>query len=153
MTGTANYILFYDGECRFCNRWVQWVVDRDEKRIFLFAALESDFFKDLQSYLKIERSVNSIAIIDIKDLLLKKKLAQLIYRSETVACLFANLQPKAFVYKMLKVTPRLLSDFIYNCVAGIRKILPVPNCRLYTNEEKLLFLNDRNFSDFISLSL
>ena len=59
MTGTANYILFYDGECRFCNRWVQWVVDRDEKRIFLFAALESDFFKDLQTYLKIERSVNS----------------------------------------------------------------------------------------------
>lgn len=153
MTGTANYILFYDGECRFCNRWVQWVVDRDEKRIFLFAALESDFFKDLQTYLKIERSVNSIAIIDIKDLLLKKKLAQLIYRSEAVACLFANLQPKAFVYKMLKVTPRLLSDFIYNCVAGIRKILPVPKCRLYTNEEKLLFLNDRNFSDFISLSL
>ena len=153
MTGTANYILFYDGECRFCNRWVQWVVDRDEKRIFLFAALESDFFKDLQSYLKIERSVNSIAIIDIKDLLLKKKLAQLIYRSEAVACLFANLQPKAFVYKMLKVTPRLLSDYIYNCVAGLRKILPVHNFRIYTNEEKLLFLNDRNFSDFISLSL
>ena len=98
MKGIANYILFYEGECRICNRWVQWVVDRDEKKVFMFAALESDFFKDLQSYLNIERSVSSIAIIDIKDLLLKKRFAQLIYRSEAVACLFANLQPNAFVY-------------------------------------------------------
>jgi predicted DCC family thiol-disulfide oxidoreductase YuxK len=153
MTGIANYILFYDGECRFCNRWVQWVVDRDEKKVFMFAALESDFFKDLQSYLNIERSVSSIAIIDIKDLLLKKRFAQLIYRSEAVACLFANLQPNAFVYKALKVTPRFISDFVYSCVAGIRKLLAVPNCRLYTNEEKDLFLNERDFVDFISLSL
>ena len=135
MTGTMKYILFYDGECRFCNRWVQWVVDRDEEKVFVFAALESDFFKDLQAYLNIKRDVNSIAIIDIEDLLLKKRLAQFNYRSEAVACLFANLQPKAFVYKVLKVAPRFISDIFYSFVAGIRKLLPVPNCRLYTNEE------------------
>ncbi len=153
MTGTMKYILFYDGDCRFCNRWVQWVVDRDEERVFMFAALESVFYKDLQAYLNIEKGANSIAIIDINDLLQNKRLAKLKYRSEAVACLFANLQPNAFVHKLLKVTPRFISDFIYSCVAGVRKFLRVAKCRLYTNEEKKLFLNDRDFIDFISLSL
>lgn len=153
MTGTVEYILFYDGDCRFCNWWVQWVVSKDEGKVFMFAALESDFYKDLQTYLNMEKGVNSIAVIDIKDLLQNKRMAKLKYRSEAVACLFANLQPNAFVHKILKVTPRFISDFIYSCVAGVRKFLLVPKCRLYTNEEKKLFLNDRDFIDFISLSL
>lgn len=153
MTGTMKYILFYDGECRFCNRWVQWVIDRDKESVFMFAALESMFYKDLQAFLNIERDVNSIAIVKIDDLLVNKRMAQLIYKSEAVACLFANLQPKAFIYKLMKILPRFVSDFVYSFVAGIRKLLPVPNCRLYTNEEKNLFLNERDFIDFISLSL
>jgi predicted DCC family thiol-disulfide oxidoreductase YuxK len=153
MTETAKYILFYDGGCRFCNRWVQWVVDKDQGKLFMFAALESAFYKDLHIYLNIERKVNSIAIIEIEDLLLNKKLAQLKFQSEAVKCLFANMQSNAFIYKLLKITPRFISDFVYCCVASVRKLLPVPNCRLYTNEDKKLFLNERDFIDFISLSL
>lgn len=153
MTATEMYILFYDGECRFCNRWVQWVVDRDKNRLFRFAALESDFYNDMQAYLNIEKSVNSIAIIEIKDLKLNKRLAKLKYRSEAVTLLFAKLQSDAFLYKLLKVTPKFISNFIYSCVAGLRRFLPVPDCRIYSNEEKELFLNERDFNDFISLSI
>lgn len=153
MTATEMYILFYDGECRFCNRWVQWVVDRDKSRLFRFATLESDFYNDMQAYLNIEKSVNSIAIIEIKDLKLNKRLAKLKYRSEAVTLLFAKLQSDAFLYKLLKVTPKFISNFIYSCVAGLRRFLPVPDCRIYSNEEKELFLNERDFNDFISLSI
>ena len=153
MTATEMYILFYDGECRFCNRWVQWVVDRDKSRLFRFAALESDFYNDMQAYLNIEKSVNSIAIIEIKDLKLNKRLAKLKYRSEAVTLLFAKLQSDAFLYKLLKVAPKFISNFIYSCVAGLRRFLPVPDCRIYSNEEKELFLNERDFNDFISLSI
>lgn len=153
MTATEMYILFYDGECRFCNWWVQWVVDRDKSRLFRFAALESDFYNDMQAYLNIEKSVNSIAIIEIKDLKLNKRLAKLKYRSEAVTLLFAKLQSDAFLYKLLKVTPKFISNFIYSCVAGLRRFLPVPDCRIYSNEEKELFLNERDFNDFISLSI
>ena len=153
MTATEMYILFYDGECRFCNWWVQWVVDRDKSRLFRFAALESDFYNDMQAYVNIEKSVNSIAIIEIKDLKLNKRLAKLKYRSEAVTLLFAKLQSDAFLYKLLKVTPKFISDFIYSCVAGLRRFLPVPDCRIYSNEEKELFLNERDFNDFISLSI
>ena len=153
MTATEMYILFYDGECRFCNWWVQWVVDRDKSRLFRFAALESDFYNDMQAYVNIEKSVNSIAIIEIKDLKLNKRLAKLKYRSEAVTLLFAKLQSDAFLYKLLKVTPKFISNFIYSCVAGLRRFLPVPDCRIYSNEEKELFLNERDFNDFISLSI
>ena len=153
MTDTVKYILFYDGECRFCNRWVQWVVDRDEGNLFMFATLESDFYNDLQVYLNVDSKVNSIAVIEIEDLLLNKRLALLKYRLDAVECLFANLQADSFIYKLLRITPRIIADFIYNCVASVRRFLPVPNCRVYTKEEKELFLNDRDFIDFISLSI
>ena len=153
MTETAKYILFYDGGCRFCNRWVQWAVDKDQGKLFMFAALESDFYNDLHAYLNIEREANSIAIIEIEDLLINKKQAQLKYRSEAVKCLFSNLQSSTFIYKLLRVTPKFISDIVYSCVASVRRFLPIPNCRLYTNEEKELFLNERDFIDFISLSL
>lgn len=153
MTDTVKYILFYDGECRFCNRWVQWVVDRDEGNLFMFATLGSDFYNDLQVYLNVDSTVNSIAVIEIEDLLLNKRLALLKYRSDAVECLFANLQADSFIYKLLRITPRIIADFIYNCVASVRRFLPVPNCRVYTKEEKELFLNDRDFIDFISLSI
>lgn len=153
MTGTMKYILFYDGGCRFCNRWVQWVVDRDVEKVFRFASLESVFFKDLQAYLNIKIDVDSIVIVDTKDLFENKRSTKLIYRSEAVECLFANLEHNAFVYNVLQVVPRFISDFLYRCLARIRKLLPVAVCRLYTKEEKKLFLNEIDFSDFISLSL
>ena len=153
MTESGKYILFYDGGCRFCNRWVQWAVDRDEKKLFRFASLESDFYIQMKAYLKNDRSEDSISIIEIEDLLINKRFARLKFRSEAVECLFVNLQPNSFVYKLLKVIPRFVSDFIYICIAGIRKFLPVPNCRIYTKEEKELFLNKRDFNDFISLSI
>lgn len=153
MTNRGRFILLYDGDCRFCNRWVQWVVDRDVDSLFRFAALESFFSEGLHNYLNIERRVNSIAIIEINDLLLINKDTQFKYKSEAVECLFVNLSPNALLYKLMRVVPGFIADFAYNCVAAIRKILPVTNCRLYTSEERKLFLNDRDFVDFISLSI
>ncbi len=38
-----KYYVFYDGECGFCNYWVQWILQRDSKDQFLFASLQSQF--------------------------------------------------------------------------------------------------------------
>ena len=35
-------IILFDGVCNFCNYWVNFVLDRDNKNIFKFAALQSD---------------------------------------------------------------------------------------------------------------
>jgi len=150
LTDKGEYILLYDGDCRFCNRWVQWVVDRDKERIFRFAATESDFSKELHIHLNIDINSDTILIIKTEDLLNGNKRAQFISRSNAVICLFMNLEPSAFLHKVLKVTPKFLSDFGYDSIAAIRKFLPVRDCRLYSSEERDLFLNEVDFLQFIS---
>ena len=38
-----NYsVILFDGVCNFCNYWVNFILDRDKKNIFRFAALQSE---------------------------------------------------------------------------------------------------------------
>ena len=150
MTGEGKYILLYDGDCRFCNRWVQWVVDRDEDSLFRFAAIESEFSKGLHNHLNIDIDADSIAIVSIKSLRSERLDTPFFYKSKAVSCLFYNLNSSSLIYKILKIIPIFLADFVYDCVAAIRRFLPVPDCRLYSHEEKQLFLNEIDFVQFIS---
>ena len=40
-------IVLYDGDCGFCNRSVAFVVKRDKTKTIHFAAIQSEFTKDL----------------------------------------------------------------------------------------------------------
>ena len=40
---TENAIIFFDGVCNLCNGAVQFVIERDRKSYFKFAALQSEF--------------------------------------------------------------------------------------------------------------
>ena len=42
-TTSPNPIILYDGVCGLCNRWIQFVLKRDAKDQFRFAALQSEF--------------------------------------------------------------------------------------------------------------
>lgn len=39
----SNPIIFYDGACGLCSQWVQFVIRRDRRGEFRFAALQSEF--------------------------------------------------------------------------------------------------------------
>lgn len=40
---TFDNIVLYDGDCGFCNFWVQWILKRDRKGRFRFAPLQSGY--------------------------------------------------------------------------------------------------------------
>jgi predicted DCC family thiol-disulfide oxidoreductase YuxK len=43
-----NYsIILFDGVCNFCNYWVNFLIDRDKKNCFKFAALQSEKGREL----------------------------------------------------------------------------------------------------------
>jgi predicted DCC family thiol-disulfide oxidoreductase YuxK len=44
---SPNPIVLYDGICGLCNRAVQFILQRDKKDRFRFAALQSDFARSL----------------------------------------------------------------------------------------------------------
>ncbi|MGZ5245001.1 MAG: thiol-disulfide oxidoreductase DCC family protein, partial [Bacteroidia bacterium] len=42
MNQNSNPVLLFDGVCNLCNGAVQFVIKRDKKAIFRFAALQSE---------------------------------------------------------------------------------------------------------------
>lgn len=42
-----NHLIFYDGECGFCDRAVQFLLKHDHKKLFLFAPLQGETAKQL----------------------------------------------------------------------------------------------------------
>lgn len=61
----SHKIILFDGVCNLCNSSVQRVIENDDKNIFRFASLQSDFG---QAFLKkhhfFQKEFNSMMLID-----------------------------------------------------------------------------------------
>jgi predicted DCC family thiol-disulfide oxidoreductase YuxK len=58
-------IILFDGVCNLCNGAVTYIIKRDKKNIFKFAALQSEVGKELISKFNIDtEKVDSIILID-----------------------------------------------------------------------------------------
>ncbi len=61
----SHKIILFDGVCNLCNGAVTYIIKRDNKNIFKFAALQSEIGQKLTSKFKIDTSkVDSIILID-----------------------------------------------------------------------------------------
>jgi len=43
----SKVILFFDGECLFCNKTVQWILKYEKDKILFFSPLQSNFAQEL----------------------------------------------------------------------------------------------------------
>ena len=59
-----QYIIFFDGQCNFCDRFVNFVFKRDRKRQFLYAPLQGE---TASQNLKTEDIKNLRSIIILKE--------------------------------------------------------------------------------------
>ncbi|MDC7999874.1 DCC1-like thiol-disulfide oxidoreductase family protein [Aequorivita todarodis] len=65
MKSKDHKIILFDGVCNLCNGAVTYIIKRDKRNIFKFAALQSDIGKELISKYNIDTSkVDSIILID-----------------------------------------------------------------------------------------
>ena len=65
MERPGNKIILFDGVCNLCNGAVQFIIRRDRRDRFRFAALQSDLGKELCQARHIDTSlVDSIVLID-----------------------------------------------------------------------------------------
>ncbi|MDO6820166.1 thiol-disulfide oxidoreductase DCC family protein [Zobellia sp. 1_MG-2023] len=61
----SKQIILFDGVCNLCNGAVQFIIKRDKKDVFRYAALQSDLGKQLMSERNIDASqIDSIILID-----------------------------------------------------------------------------------------
>ena len=129
----SKYYVFYDGDCGFCNHWVQWILINDKQDQFLFSALQSDFGQHFLKERGLERK-------QLNTLYLWKPNEFYLIKSEAVAKIAKILGGKFALLSYLNILPRFFSDKIYDKIAENRAKLAGEKCFLPNEKERAKFI-------------
>jgi len=106
-------IVLFDGVCNLCNQSVLWIVKRDKKGVYLFAALQSDTGKTLVK----ERNIDTTAVDSI--ILIEPGIAY--YTRSTAALKIGTSMGGGWkLLYVLTLIPRELRDIVYDYIAKNR---------------------------------
>jgi len=126
-----NPIIFYDGLCGLCDRSVKFIIKYDQEKKFRFAALQSDFAKQI---------LGDDANADTFILFEKGKI---ITRSTAALRVCKILSGKlSFLYIFILV-PAFIRDTFYDLIARNRYkwFGHFDECKIPTPEQKELFIS------------
>ena len=130
---TDNRILFFDGECSLCNRFVDRLVRADRRGVLRIASLQGETGKRLLPPLPADPAQWSIVLLDEDGTH---------ERSEAVLRAYGHMGGWRSLASWLRVIPRALRDGIYRFVARrrYRWFGRRDTCRIPTPEERARFL-------------
>ena len=130
-----NYkIILFDGVCNLCNGAVTYIIKRDKKNVFKFAALQSEIGQQLISKFNIDTSkVDSIIFIDGEKHYTKSSAALHIAKQ------LSGAYPLLFGFM---VVPKFIRNSIYDYIAKNRYkwFGKKESCMIPTAELKSKFL-------------
>jgi predicted DCC family thiol-disulfide oxidoreductase YuxK len=106
-----NNIILFDGNCNFCNYWVNFVLKRDKQQVFKFASLNSEIGNKLKLQHQIPATIDSIVLIKNDDVFIKSRAAIEIAR---------NLSGWWFLLVVFRIVPTFVRDAVYDVVAKNR---------------------------------
>jgi predicted DCC family thiol-disulfide oxidoreductase YuxK len=105
-------IILFDGECNLCDGFVKFVIERDRKKIFYFASLQSESARKLmEPFNKSPRDFDSIVLIKGSSYCIKSEAALKILRQ------LRGIWPFFYIFMIL---PRAWRDHVYDFVAENR---------------------------------
>ena len=105
-------VVLFDGVCNFCNRSVNWIIRRDKRGSFRFAALQSEAGEALQERYGLDPSV--------LDTLVLIEGAKVYIKSTAALRIVKRLSPRWRALYALIAVPRLVRDFAYDWFARRR---------------------------------
>lgn len=127
-------VILFDGVCNLCNGSVNWVIDHDKKKLFKFAALQSDFGKQTISKAGLTQNyLNTIVLVD----------GSAIYtKADAVLEILKQIGGIYSLAVTFYVVPAFLRNYLYDIVAANRYKWFGKNesCRVPTAELKARFL-------------
>lgn len=110
--GVYNYsIVFFDGECNFCNKSVQFIIKHDHKGHFRFASLQSVVAESLLVKYNQTPLPDSIVLIEKK---------QLFTESTAVLHICKNLDGLWKGFYLFMIIPKPIRDICYRWFAKRR---------------------------------
>lgn len=133
MVDSTKFYVFYDGDCGFCNHWVQWILKNDGKDQFLFASLQSEFGQKFLNERGLENKIFST-------LYLWKPNAFYLKKSQATLKIARILGGKFAIIGNFNFFPVLLSDYVYDQIAKNRTKLASQKCFLPNEKERAKFV-------------
>ena len=135
MTNTDQHIILFDGVCNLCNASVQFVIKRDKKRLFRYAALQGDTAQKLLA------NSNSPGL-DLNSVVLVEN-GKVYDRSTAALRIARHLSGGWPLFYAFIIVPKFLRDGVYNFIAKNRYkwFGKQESCMIPTPELKSLFLD------------
>lgn len=127
-------VILFDGVCNFCNFWVNYIIDHDEKDLFRFASLQSEFGQSILSKLNLSTNdFDTFVLIESQKYFIRSTAALKVVKD--ISGWLKILYP--FI-----ILPKIIRDFLYSVIAKNRyKIFgKSETCRVPTEEEKIKFI-------------
>lgn len=129
-----NPVVLFDGVCNLCNGSVQFIIKRDRKRLFRFAALQSEAGRQLMQNANLSSNYFDSIVLVQEDKAYVNSTAVL-----RIAKMLPGLWKLAYIFI---IVPRPLRDAVYRFVANHRYkwFGKKDQCMIPTPELKELFL-------------
>ena len=126
-------VIFFDGVCGLCNRFVDFVMGIDDDSEFIFSPLQGEFARKV---------LPSQYVTDMKSVVLLKKNKELYTQSNAVIEILGEVGGIWSLAKVANILPQGILDKAYDMVAENRYDLfgKREECRRPTAEERSKFI-------------
>ena len=105
-------IIFYDGYCVICSRFIRQLIKLDKNRKYSFASISSSLSEKFLSSKIDKEQVGKFIVLYSKDRVYKK--------SDAVIKIFTGFGGGFVLFNLLRVFPKILRDFVYDVFASYR---------------------------------
>ena len=132
---TNTHILLFDGVCNFCDASVQFIMRRDHRQIFRYAAIQSDIGQALLTHFGLPTDqISTVVLIENGQIWTQSDAGLRVARHLNGAW------PIAYVFKYI---PRFIRDAAYRLLARnrYRWFGQKDACRIPTPQERAMFLD------------
>lgn len=110
MNTKKHHIIFFDGHCILCNRYVQFVLKWDHNDSIRFTTTNSNTASLYAS--KLDASIDSIILLDQQE--------NIFYKSSAVIRVLEIIAYPRWICNLLKCIPIIIRDYIYDFIAKRR---------------------------------
>jgi len=131
-------LLFFDGECAFCDRWVARIKEADHARRIRYGTKQGLTFQQVRLAHPETAYVESVVLLARRP----GGTEEILVRSRAVRRLLAGLPGFGFFRLMLAIFPAPLSDVGYRIFSKLRLRLfgKLTHCRVPTEQDRELYV-------------
>ena len=132
-------LLFYDGECSFCNRWVNRVKEADHQHRMRYGTKQGRTFQQLAQAHPELANVESVVLVQRRP----DGGENFLVRAPAIREVIKGLPEFRFFDLALQIFPTFLSDIGYRIFSKLRAPLfgKWHHCRVPIEEDKVLYVD------------